>query len=174
MQTIQKPMRITAIVAASLIALSVLLLLITIPIQEARISAYGYGAEINSTSLPIFPTIPFIFTCLYLVCAVALIFACYGKTDRVAIEIIVFICLLIIPIISNYALASYRRFLVQGDLDYSATYAILTVIFNKYTMFSRWAQPLCLVVCGMSAVVKRMRGKATTQTDNSPVLSESL
>lgn len=160
----QKFIRITAIVAVALMGLSLLLILISVPFQES-IALYLTDGSLKGDRvmelLPMFPTIPFLFGCLRLCCIVALLLVCYSKKDSIYFEIIIFVCLLVVLPLINYAVTQDT---VELMADKGATYvganSIANVISDYCLIFSDWAQAIAYSVCGMSILSKRMSKKA--------------
>lgn len=163
----QKFIRVTAIIAAVLIALSFLLLLISIPFQR-MIGAKLFGISDDVVDvLPQFPLASFVNCFMLLGCAVLLIVCCGNKKGGIWLELILLAAVaLVLPAI-NFLL-SYVVTVAFGQFRGYAYIAANTVT-NQIASYCMWpgnlGRSLALVVCGMSIVFKRMSKKLASGTN---------
>lgn len=156
----QKLIRITAIVTVALMALSVILILVSVPLQEA-ILEHKYGNEFSeyTSHLPIFPSTPFSVGILRLICTAALLLVCFSKKTGIRFEIIIFALMLImIPVIDYvYTVSGDYTMIAEYGANYYGAYALAEVIADNCMIFSNFAQAIAYALCGMSVVYKRMK-----------------
>ena len=157
----QKFMRIMAIVAVALAALSLTLLLLTIPLQQWIGEALNYPEE-SLAALPMLPVLPFVFTLLRTACMALLLVCCGRKKGGVWLEIAVFACLtVVIPSISQFVTPMYSQLLVNmRGSAFVAANSVVNQIANMCQTPLSYGQAIAYAVCGMSFVFKRMSGKA--------------
>jgi len=161
-------MRITAIVAASLMFLYLLIILISLPFQAKIIQNMQIiNSELYYNNLPMFPTVIFVFSCLTLACIVGLVFVCYGKSNSIASEILILICLFaVLPAISNFvSQIRVHSGLYIHNIDF---------IYNRCSFIVTWAKSIAYLVCGMSIAHKRMSKKPRNLWNDSHEFSKSL
>ena len=153
----QKFIRTMAIVAVALAALSVLLLLISVPLQQLIADEiYGWGGDLLGL-LPIFPVLPLLFTLLRTACMVPLIFCSGNKKVGIWLEIVVFaVLLLVLPFLSQIAdtLATQILSQIRGSA-YLTAHSVVNQISNMCLRTAGWGQALAYAVCGMSLVYKK-------------------
>lgn len=161
----QKTIRILAIIAAILVALSFLLLLISIPLQRTIGKTMSYNEELLSF-LPIVPMEQFIRCLLMLLCTVLLaVFA--GKNGVMLPEILLLaVLVLVIPFFSSFysAAMTIARSQVGGGITIAAEGIVNTIA--RYCMIpAGLGNSLALVVAGMSMVHKHMSKKLAKITE---------
>lgn len=157
----QKFIRIIAIVAAALMALSLSLLVITVPFQRL-IATEVYGMEYAASALPQFPIVAFIFCLLRLGCAALLIVCGGNKRGGIWLELVVFFTLLaVLPPLNSYFSTIYTQFLGRMGEYRLAANSCVSMITNFCLQPALWGQALAYAVCGMSIVHKHMSNSKT-------------
>ena len=162
----QKFIRITAIIAAILVALSLLLLLVTIPFQQSLGRLWSTSEDVLA-HLPIFPLAQFVPCFMLLGCAILAVVFGGNKKGGIWLEILVFAAVaLALPImrdllsyVQNVAIGQYR-----GSV-YLAANATVAQIASYCMWPANLGNCLVLVVCGMSVVFKRMSKKMASGTN---------
>lgn len=152
-----KFIRVTAIVGAALVALSLCLLLISIPLQPVLGRVYMHQGEFLSF-LPIFPVAAFVNLFLLLGCTVPMIFCAGKKKGGIWLEILLFVALvLVLPLISS--VLSTGLSVVAGNYrgsSYMAAYSIVNTISGWFTWTAGIGRAITLVACGMSITYKKL------------------
>lgn len=153
-----KLIKILSIIAAGISALSLLLLIICVAMQNQLIPLF-YGNNYNTT-LSIFtvPAAPFFYVASALAAAVVAIFTAGNRKFGVIPEIISFgyICL-ILPVL-NYVLGIVERLSMTkfGGTDVIAHYTSLNSICNTLVGIAGLGISIIIAVCGMSFVYKKL------------------
>lgn len=157
----QKFIRIMAIVAAILVAFSLLLLLVTIPFQRTIGSNLLGYPDTMVGGLPQFPLMAFLFAFLQLGCMILLVVCCGNKKGGIWLEVIVFVTLaVILPALSQVLEPMYNVFIgrMRGE-----TYLMAQSVVNSICVYCRMPGSLGVAIgygaCGMSIVFKRMSKK---------------
>lgn len=157
----QKFIRIMAIIAAILVAFSLLLLLVTIPFQRLLTSGlFGYPDDVVSM-LPQFPLMAFLFTFLQLGCMILLVVCCGNKKGGIWLEVIVFILLaVVLPALNQFLTPMYNVLInrMQGGA-YAAAHSVVNRITGYCAIPGSLGIAIGYGVCGMSIVFKRMSKK---------------
>ena len=157
----QKFIRIMAIVAAVLVAFSLLLLLISIPFQRLIASnLFGYPDDIVG-ALPQFPLMQFLLTFLQLGCMILLVVCCGNKKGGIWLEVIAFILLaVVLPALNQFLSPMYSLWVtkMQGGA-YVAAHSVVNRIASYCMMPGSLGIAIGYGVCGMSIVFKRMSKK---------------
>lgn len=152
-----KFIRVTAIVGAALVALSLCLLLVSVPLQSVLGRVYMQGGEILGY-LPIFPVAAFVNLFLLLGCTVPVIFCAGRKKGGIWLEILVLVALvLVLPIISS--VLSTGLSVVAGKVrgsTYMAAYSVVNAVSGWFTWLSGIGRAVTLVACGMSITNKKL------------------
>ena len=152
----QKFIRTMAIIATALIALSLFLLLFTIPFQRL-IAKEFYGMEEALSALPQFPVIPFIFCLLRLACVALLIICCGNKRGGIWLELIVFFSLLmVLPFLNSIISTAYTTLLARMGVLRLTANNYVSMIANYCLQPASWGGALAYAVCGMSIIYKHM------------------
>lgn len=163
----QKFIRVTAIIAVVLVALSFLLLLISIPFQQT-IAAKVFGSPHDAVS--IMPVVPWVTVtnCIWLLgCAILAVVFGGNKKGGIWLEILVFAAVaLVLPMmtallgnVQNVVMAQAR------GTSYIAANAVANQIASYCMAPGNLGQSLILTVCGMSIVYKRMSKKLAKVTE---------
>ena len=155
----QKFIRISAIVAAALVAISIFLLLVSIPCQRLWGSVNHYPDTFLS-ALPIIPVIPFVTCFLQLGCMIPMMIASCRK-GGIWLEILLFAAMaLVIPGISSVMSTSYTAILGQtmGN-DYLAANSVIAPLIGLCTSSANLGQCVAYAVCGMRIVSKLVHKK---------------
>lgn len=163
----QKFIRVIAIVALVLVALSFLLLLGTLPFQRVLAEKVLKPAPDVLSLLPIFPLAAFIGCILLLGCAILAVVFGGNQKGGIWLEILVLIAVaLVVPFISGFLDSLLTPFLVnaRGGL-YVAAGATANQIAGACMWSANLGESLMLVVCGMSMVYKRMSKKLAKVTE---------
>ena len=155
----QKVIRILAIIAAALGALSTVLLLLSMPFQQLLTEhLYGLSGE-TLDMLPQFPLIPFIFTMLRTGLMAILIICCGNQKGGIWLEIVICgVLLLVLPALYALAHTLYTTLVIN-----MRGYAFATAQNVVYTLADRcmtpagWGQALAYLTCGMSIAFKLHR-----------------
>lgn len=159
----EKTIRTLLIIALSLVGASLLFLLILIPLQSFLGRVLNLPASALGT-LPIFPVVPFL-SCIAQGACIVLLFLFCGKRGEGSVwtEILVAAVLVVVlPLASNLATSAYVNSLARTP-EVLAAYATISRFFSYCTYPATWGQVLAVVVCGMSAVYKRMDQKQNTR-----------
>ena len=156
----QKTIKITAVIAVILVALSMLALLVSIPLQRVLgMKIFNYPEELVAY-LPMFPVSQFL-ECLVLLGCVILLAVCAGKKGAVLPEILLIVVMLaVVPFLggflSTFLLGLMGKF--KGD-SYVAANSVANMISNYCMMPANLGNSLGLIVAGMNFVYKRMSKK---------------
>lgn len=153
----QKFIRIMAIIATALVALTLLLLIICVPFQRYIAEYFSSSPDIIGL-LPIFPTADFLLCSLRLIFVALLIICCGNKRGGIWLEIVVFLSLTVILPVINYVVSTmstmwYGKF--QG-YSYLAANTVISRISQFCFVPAGIGYALALVACGMSIVFKFM------------------
>ena len=162
----EKTIRTLLIIALSLVGASLLFLLILIPLQSFLGRVLNLPASALGT-LPIFPVVPFL-SCIAQGACIVLLFLFCGKRGEGSVwaEILVAaVFVVVLPLASNLATSAYVNSLARfyRTPEVLAAYASISRFFSYCTYPATWGQVLAVVVCGMSAVYKRMAQKQNTR-----------
>ena len=157
----QKFIRVLAIIAAVLVALSLLALLISIPCQRLIAGSWFHYPEQMVAALPIFPLAHFIHCFLLLGCTALMIVCAGNKKGGIWLEILLLVMLaLVVPVLST-ALTNVQTILtghLRGD-----SYVAANSVVNQISGYCMWpgnlGNSLSLVACGMSIAFKQMSKK---------------
>lgn len=163
----QKTIQILAIIAVVLVAVSMILLLVTMPFQSViALKLYGYPQNFVE-ALPQFPLLPFLNCFLRAACISLLIISCGSKKCGILLELLVLGGLVIIlPAISYIASQLYTVFLGSISSQQAAANSAVTSIAIFCSFPSNLGQALAYVVCGMSIAFKKMSGKTNYEVIN--------
>ena len=155
----QKFIRISAIVAAALVAISIFLLLVSIPFQGLWARANHYPDAILS-SLPMIPVIPFVTCFLQLGCMIPMMIASCRK-GSIWLEILLFAAMaLVIPGISSVMSTSYATILGRVmSSNYLIANSAITPLIGLCTSSANLGQCIAYAVCGMRIVSKLVHKK---------------
>ena len=155
----QKMIRVLAIVAAVLVALSLCLLLLNFPLQRPIGRAFSYNEQLLGF-LPVFPQEQFMRCLVMLLCTVLLaVFA--GKKGIVLPEILLLtVLVLVLPFFSTFGSVALTvaRNQVGGGIA-AAAESIAKTIANYCMGPANLGNSLALVVAGMSIAFKGMSKK---------------
>lgn len=155
----QKFIRVIAIVAAVLVALSLLLLLVSIPLQRFIAGNWLNYSESLMAALPIFPLADF-FNCFLLLGCVALLIVCCGnQKGGIWLEILMFLMIAVVLPLLNELLATVQNVMLpqlQGEL-YVAANAIVNNIAHYCVATANLGRCIALAACGMSIAFKRTK-----------------
>lgn len=163
----QKTIRILAIIAAILVALSFLLLLISIPFQRLIADkGFGYSQDI----IGLLPVVPWavIAECFVLLgCAILAVVFGGNQKGGLWLEILVLIVVVLaLPLIGT--LLGHVQNVVIGQAR-GSMYIAANSVTNTIANFCMWpgnlGQSLILVVAGMSMVHKHMSKKLAKVTE---------
>lgn len=163
----QKTIRILAIIAAILVALSFLLLLISIPFQRLIADkGFGYSQDI----IGLLPVVPWavIAECFVLLgCAILLIVCANSKKSGIWLEILLLAAVVAVLPVLNTVLSNVQNVLfvnVRGS-----TYVAANSVANLISSYCMWpgnlGHSVLLVVAGMSMVHKHMSKKLAKVTE---------
>ncbi len=169
----QKIIRVMIRIAAVLMGISILLLLLSVPLQGFIAKHFDYPAYIVS-ALPIFPFMQFLFCLLGTGCIALLITCCGKEKGGIWLEILVLVLLaIVLPVLNNLALPIYMSFMGRfGELKiaaYSAASQITTYCLTPAAL----GQVLAYVSCGMSIAYKKM-SKKQEKTLNTPETGHNI
>ena len=163
----QKFIRVTAIIAAVLVALSFLLLLVCIPFRQTIAAKLYTSSPDVIAALPIVSWPSFIYCFMLLGCAILAVVFGGNKKGGIWLEILVFAAVaLVLPFMKdllafaqNAAIGRYR-----GSVYLAANATVAQIA--RYCMWpANLGNCLVLVVCGMSVVFKRMSKKMASGTN---------
>ena len=156
----QKTIKVTAVIAVILVALSMLALLVSIPLQRVLGMKVFNDPEDLVAYLPIFPVSQFL-ECLLLLGCVILLAVCAGKKGNVLPEILLIVVMLtVVPFLGGFLSGLLPTLL--GNLKgsaYIAANSVATTISNYCMMAANLGNSLGLIVAGMNFVYKRMSKK---------------
>lgn len=157
----QRFIRILAIVAAVLVAVSLCLLLLSFPLQRFIAGTWLQYPDDMIALLPIFPWVQFMQASLLLGCAVLLIVCAGNKRGGIWLEIVLIGCIaIVLPLVIH--LVSLFVNVVQGNFRgsmYIAANSIVSTV-SSYCMWpASWGSALALVTAGMSITFKHMSKK---------------
>ena len=150
-----KFIRVTAIVGAALVALALLLLLVSIPLQGAVV---GVKSEDILQYLPIFPVAAFVNLFLLLGCCALMIVCAGNQKGGIWLEILLLIALVAVLPLINTVLSSAMSILAvrfRGD-KYMAAYSLMNSTTRYFTWTSGIGRAITLVACGMSITYKKL------------------
>ena len=154
----KKTIRFLTIISTALVVLSLLILLISIPLQSL-IGKYVLGiSEQTSSQLPMFPLIQFL-ECLACSACVALMFiCCFNKKGGIVIEIIIIGCLVILfPFVFNVLSRIYTEVLLTHYPAYRlVAYSTVSQISSYCLTPLNWGSALACVTAGMSIASKKL------------------
>lgn len=153
----QKVMRILAIVATVLMVVSLLLLLISIPLQSLYAKeVLNYPADMRS-ALPVIP-LPTLLSCLLRAVLVALvIFVCGSKKGGILFDLAVLAGLVIVePILNGIVTAVYTAVLGGMGYEYVLGNSVATQLSTYCLMPAGWGVVIAYVICGMSIACKKL------------------
>ena len=158
----QKFVRIVSIVSVVLVSISLLLLLITIPIQGDIAQLLGYS-ESTTQALPQFPFSRFLPALLLLGCMIFQVICSSNNKIGIWSEIIAFICLAaIVPVIS-YLLSIAPNILQtrSGQSDYVILARSVVSTISYFLMLpAGLGEAIAIANCGMGIVYKKMSKSA--------------
>lgn len=160
-----KFIRIMAIVSTALVALSLLLILVSVLFQPLLFRVlYGYE-DVTF----VFPWVAFLNWVLRFVCIALLIICCGEKKGGIWLELLVFFTmLLIIPMLTTVGSLLFNDWLLDvKGVEYYSLYNHATNIAGECALPAGWGNSLAYVTCGMSIVYKMMSkasDKAAEQT----------
>lgn len=154
----EKLIRKSAMIAAILMGISLMLILMTVPLQRA-LAEYllGYPGE-QLELFPFFPVLTFGKCLLSAVCVALVSISCSNKKSSIWFEVILLGCLAIVlpgtfQILSNI----YQRVLSgMGGVDLILTNSAATIMANYCAIPAYLGQILAYVTCGMSIAYKKL------------------
>ena len=163
----QKTIRILAVIAAILVALSLLLLLVSIPLQRMLANkVFGAPQDVIGI-LPIVPWITFTGCFMLLGCAILAVVFGGSQKGGIWLEILVLIAVMIVLPLMNTLLGNMLTVVMgqhRGSLYVAANSMSSTI--TSYCMWpGRLGQSIILVVCGMSMAYKHMSKKLAKVTE---------
>ena len=148
----QKCIRITAVIAGALVALSLFLISCSFLVQQGLVRSI-YGITVDS---PVIPVAQLVNCCLLLGCSVLLIlFAGNGKVG-IWSDILVFVLIaLMLPALS--AVLSYLQTMASGWFGSGrvSAYSAVSALVGYCMWSANLGRCMMLAVCGMSIVYKR-------------------
>ena len=158
----KKLINISAVTAIVLYAISLVLLIASIPFQYVYLDA-----EFFRDAIPMFPTLPFVFCFLHMCCAVILLIGCI-KSRSYGLEIVIFLCIvLILPIANMIVSPMYATLLNRASEAAQATVYGTVIAMSNYCMIaSNIGHALACAVCGMSVVFKAVNKKECKGEEN--------
>lgn len=152
----QKFIRIMAVVAVVLMGVSLLLLLVTVPMQPVLARWLRYPEDILGI-LPRFPLIPVLFCLLRLGCAALLLIFCGNKKGGIWLEVIAFACMaVILPALNHAATSVYSLSLSQMGAVYTAVNSLTSNVAFYCMIPAGLGQSIAYATCGMSIAFKKM------------------
>ena len=156
----QKTIRILAIIATSLAAVTLVSLVVSIPLQGV-IAEKIYGCSYNVIeALPQFPVMPFLSNLLRAGCIGLLIICCGNKKGGIWLEILMMVILaIVLPVTDNLVLRLYTVVLGQFGSEVLLTNTVITQIANFCAFPSGLGQTLAYITCGMSIAFKTLSKK---------------
>ena len=157
----QKLIRVLAIIAAVLIALSLVLLLGTLPFQRAIAAKLYTSSDDVIAVLPIFPLATFINCFMLTGCSALLIVCCGNKKGGIWLELILLVAMaLVLPaiyrLLSRFMTVAFGQF--RGD-TYIAANSVADLISSCCMWPGNLGRCLAFVTGGMSIVYKHMSKK---------------
>lgn len=157
----QKFIRILAIAAAVLVALSFLLILVSFPLQRVIAGTWLQYPDSILGIMPIFPLDSFVNCFLLLGCMILLVVCCGNKKGGIWLEILVLAAMvLVLPSLST--LLSYVQNIIIAMARGEAFIAANSVASRicAYCMYpGNLGRSIALVVIGMSIAFKHMNKK---------------
>ena len=156
----QKTIRILAIIATALVALTLMLLVVSIPLQGVIAKEiFSYPSYVIE-ELPQFPMMSFLSHLLRAGCIGLLIICCGNKKGGIWLEILIMVILaIVIPVTDNIALRLYTVVLGQFDSGKIMANSIITQIANYCAYPSGLGHTLAYITCGMSIAFKTLSKK---------------
>lgn len=156
----QKTIRILAIIATALVALSLMLLVVSIPLQGVIAKEiFGYPSYVIE-ELPQFPLMFFLSNLLRVGCIGLLIICCGNKKGGIWLEILIMIILaIVLPVIDNVALRLYTVVLGRYGSEKIMINSLITQIANYCAYPSGLGHTLAYITCGMSIAFKTLSKK---------------
>lgn len=161
----QKFIRIMAIIAAALVASSLVFMLVSIPFQRVIGGRILGSPEEILGYLPKFPVLPFV-NCLLTLGVIALLIICCGnKKGGFWLELIVFACLaLVLPGISRLSSLISTAWMGRMGTAYLAANSAVSRIAEFCMIPAGWGSALAYAACGMSVVFKKMTKCKNSET----------
>lgn len=154
-----KFIRIMAILSTALVALSLVLILVSVLFQPVLFRLL-YGFEDTTF---VFPWGVFMNCLLRCVCIALLIICCGNKKGGIWLELVLFFAMmLVLPMLSNATELLLSSWLgsVKG-VTYMGYYHMATKYATWCTYPAGWGQALAYMTCGMSIVYKKMSKAAS-------------
>ena len=149
----QKFIRISAIVAAALVAVSVFLLLVSIPLQGLLVQINNYP-ESAQAALPIFPTIPLMICLMQLGCMIPMIFAS-SQRGGIWLEILLFVIMAVAIPSTSSAMSTMQAVLFgQMGSNLVAANSFISPLIKLCTNPAGLGQCIAYAVCGMRLISK--------------------
>ena len=153
----QKMIKVLAVAAVILVALSLLALLVSLPLQRMLgMKIFNYPEDLVAY-LPIFPISQFL-ECLVLLGCVILLAVCAGKKGAILPEILLIaVMLAVVPFLGGFFSGLLPTLLgkFKGSA-YIAANSVATTISGYCMMPANVGNSLGLIVAGMNLVYKRM------------------
>ncbi len=162
----QKNIRIIAIIAVALEAMSMLLLIITTIFQQQLGKMLGYP-DVVLGMLPKLPIVQFMYCIASFTVILLLLICCGNKKGGIWLEIIALICLAVVLPTMNQMLGWILNTLIaqQRGTAYMAATSAASLIAGFCMMPGTLGQTLAYVTCGMSIAYKHVH-KKTEQSVN--------
>ena len=158
----QKLIRICAIAAGALIALTLLLLIVSIPLQRPIARVMGAPEEVLGI-LPRLPWFPILFCMLRLGCIIPLILT-DNKKGTIVLEVALFVCMAVALPGLNSLWSFYAPVVANTKgLLYLNANSVVNTIVGMCTIPSGLGQALAYGVCGMRLVSKRLHRQETLE-----------
>ena len=163
----QKLIRIMAIVATGLMALSLVLLLVSMIFQPLYVDMMGYPEAVKEY-LPMVPVMELIFGFLQMLCVGLLIICCGSKKGGPWIELVVLVLLMaVLPVGYRIAYDLVTRLGAVLGLRYGVETGAFASIANTVSQMiagyclvpASLGQAIAYVACGMSIAFKHMNKK---------------
>ena len=164
----QKLIRIMAIVATGLMALSLVLLLVSMIFQPLYVDMMGYPEAVKEY-LPMVPVMELIFGFLQMICVGLLMICCGSKKGGPWLELGVMVALVVVlPFINGFVSGLIGPIIDRLIFGYSgaemgAAHSLAKTISTMVSSYclspANWGKIIAYVACGMSIAFKHMNKK---------------
>ena len=155
----QKFIRISAIVAVVLKAVTTTLILMSFAFQPALIDLFYSSYSADSGAF--FPAVPFIQSLWGLFCTIPLLFCCGKKKGGIVLEAVLFgVLALVLPIANTVTSFMFTNVLARTmGVTSLAAYSVANNIAIYCAIPGNFGGTIAYAVCGMSIVYKLMSKK---------------
>ena len=156
----QKTIRVLAIIATALVAVTLLLLVVSMPFQGVIAKEIFNYPPYVIAELPKFPLMSFLSCLLRTGCIGLLIICCGNKKGGIWLEILIIVILaIVLPVMDNIASQLYTVVLGRYGSEKIMINSLITQIANYCAYPSGLGHVLAYITCGMSIAFKTLSKK---------------